>query len=469
MADGLPNERSVFEQRTIQDIYAEIRDVYRRYSQPFVIGYSGGKDSTTVLQLVWKALEELPPAERQKSVFVIASDTKVETPVIVDYIDKTLRLINEAAQATGMPFRAEKVMPTLNNSFWVNLIGRGYPAPTSRFRWCTERLKIEPANRFIAEKVAQYGEVIMVLGVRKTESSTRMQLMRTNQIGDHFLRRHSMLPGAFVYAPAADFSTDDVWTYLLQVPSPWGSNNRDLAALYRNASAGECPLVIDDSTPSCGNSRFGCWVCTVATRDTSMEAMIDNGEEWLEPLLEFREWLAVTIDPARKREFRDIKGRDGKVKFKTGTKELMARTYKLETSQQMLEKVLRIQQQVRCNGPDSQATLIEEAELHEIRRLWRTERQDWEDSVPRIFCEVNGYDLDWPVDDNGHFDDEEKKLLAGICGENEVPFDLIARMLEEERRANGMARRAGIQKALERVLAQEWRSEEEILSAQAAS
>lgn len=467
MADGLPNEKSIFERRSIEDIYGEIRDVYRRYPQPWVIGYSGGKDSTTVLQLIWKALEEMQPEERQKPVFVIASDTKVETPVIVDYIDQTLRRINEAAAATGMPFHAEKVMPTLNNSFWVNLIGRGYPAPTSRFRWCTERLKIEPANRFIAEKVAQHGEVIMVLGVRKTESSTRMQLMRTSQIGEHFLRRHSMLPGAFVYAPIEDFSTDDVWTYLLQVPSPWGGNNRDLSVLYRNASAGECPLVIDDSTPSCGNSRFGCWVCTVASRDTSMEAMIDNGEEWMEPLLEFRDWLMVTIDPARKREFRDIKGRDGKVKFKNGTTEIMARTYKLETSRLMLEQVLRIQQKVRRDGPESEAVLIEEAELHEIRRLWRTERQDWEDSVPRIFRVVNGYDLDWPMDDNGHFDDEQKQLLNGICAENEIQFDLLARLLEEERRQNGMARRAGIQKGLQRVLAEEWRGEAEILAEQA--
>jgi len=198
-----------------------------------------------------------------------------------------------------------------------------------------------------------------------------------------------------------------------------------------------------------------------------MEAMIDSGEEWMEPLLEFREWLAVTIDPARKREFRDIKGRDGRVIIKKDGAPAV-RTYKLDTSRQMLEKVLRIQKQVRRKGPDPQATLVEEEELREIRRLWRTERQDWEDSVPRIFREVNGYDLDWLVDDNGHFDDEEKKLLAGVCEQNEAPFDLIARMLEEERRANGMARRAGIQKAIERVLAEEWRSEEEILTAQTA-
>lgn len=464
MTNGLPNERSVFEYRKLKDIYKEIRDVYLRYPQPWVIGYSGGKDSTTVIQLVWKALEGLKAKQRQKPVFVIASDTKVETPVMVNYIDNTLRLINEKAKTAGVPFYAEKVLPTLNNSFWVNLIGRGYPAPTTRFRWCTDRLKIDPANRFIEEKVTQYGEVIMVLGVRKTESSTRMQLMNTYQVKDHLLRRHTSLRGAYVYAPIADFSTQDVWNYLLQNnPSPWGSNNRNLVTLYRNASAGECPLVIDDTTPSCGNSRFGCWVCTVAQRDSSMEALVDNGEDWLDPLLKFRDHLAETIDPVRKREFRDIKGRDGRVILKKdGTP--AARTYKLEASKQMLEKLLFAQQSVRLNGPNPNETLISDEELHEIRRIWRTERQDWEDSVPRIFRQVNSYDLEWPVDDDAHFDTDHKALLASICNEYDVPFDLMAKMLEAERRSAGMARRAGIQKSLETVLSQEWRSEEDILT-----
>lgn len=464
MRAGLPNEESVFKSRSIQEIYDEIRDVYLRYPQPWVIGYSGGKDSTTVLQLIWKALAELPAEKRQKPVFVIASDTQVETPIIVDYIDNTILRINEAAKIQSMPFTAEKVMPTLNDSFWVNLIGRGYPAPNTRFRWCTERMKINPANRYIESKVAQYGEVIMILGVRKTESTTRMQLMRTYQVKDHLLRRHTSLRGAYVYAPIADFSTDDVWTYLLQVPSPWGNNNRDLAALYRNASAGECPLVIDTSTPSCGNSRFGCWVCTVAQRDSSMEALIDNGEEWMEPLLEFREWLAKTIDPALKREFRDIKGRDGRVILKKdGTP--AARTYKLEVSKHMLEKVLRTQQAVRSRGPDPHVTLISDEELLEIRRLWRTERQDWEDTVPQIFRAVNGYDLNWPVDDDGGFTAEQKALLSSLCQEYGVPFELVARLLEAERQSAGMARRANIQKAIATILGQEWRSEDEIINA----
>ena len=367
-----------------------------------------------------------------------------------------------------MPFQAEKVVPNLKGAFWVNLIGRGYPAPTSRFRWCTERMKIEPANRFIEEKVAQFGEVIMVLGVRKSESSTRMQLMNAYEIRGHLLRRHSLLKSAYVYAPIADFSTDDVWTYLLQVPPPWGGTNRDLAALYRSANAGECPLVIDTSTPSCGNSRFGCWVCTVVARNAPMEAMIDNGDEWMEPLLEFREWLSTTTEPERKREFRGIKGRDGRVRLKKdGTP--AARTYKFEVSKQMLEKVLRAQSAVRHRGPDPSITLISGDELHEIRRIWRTEREDWEDSVPKIFRHVYGYDLDWPLDDDGYYDSNSKSLLEDVCNEYEVPVELIAKMLEEERRSYGMARRAEIHKKIAAVLSQEWRAEEEILAMESPS
>ena len=127
---------------TIPQVLEEIRQLYRQQLYPWVIGYSGGKDSTTALQLIWRALEGLPPEERTKTVHVISSDTLVETPKIVDYIDDTLERINRVAAAQNMPFVARKLTPILDDTFWVNLIGRGYPAPNDNFRWCTERLKI---------------------------------------------------------------------------------------------------------------------------------------------------------------------------------------------------------------------------------------------------------------------------------------------------------------------------------------
>lgn len=157
---------SIFNTRTLDQIHREIQDVYLENARPWVIGYSGGKDSTTALQLVWYALAELPPEERKYPVYVISSDTLVETPVIVSYITGTLARIETHASEQQMPFHTELVRPKTEDTFWVNLIGKGYPAPYSRFRWCTDRLKIQPANRFILDKASEHGEVILVLGSR---------------------------------------------------------------------------------------------------------------------------------------------------------------------------------------------------------------------------------------------------------------------------------------------------------------
>ncbi len=457
---GLPSEQhSVFDTRTIDNIYSEIREVYTSSKMPWVIGYSGGKDSTVTLQLIWYALAALPAEERTKPVYVIASDTLVETPMIVDHLNATLRRINETAQAAGLPFDAQKVVPQTTDTFWVNLIGRGYPAPNQRFRWCTERMKIQPANRFILDRAAEFGEVVMVLGGRKSESASRAQVLNSThgKVTGSRLRRHHILTRAYVYTPIEDFVTDDVWTYLLQVPSPWGSNNRDLAALYRSAQSGECPLVVDDTTPSCGNSRFGCWTCTVVTRDKSMEAMIDNGEEWMLPMLEFRDWLAETQDPAKKHLFREHKRRTGQVSVKDG--KLIRGPYRLEFCKEILRRLLDTQNQVRATGPDPQQELIGEAELHEIRRIWRTERQDWDDAVPQIYTEMTGRTLEWLQDDIGAFSAQEYRVLHETCQEHDIPTDLVARLLEQERQMQGMHRRSGIFQRIDDVLSEEWRDE----------
>ena len=456
------HSNSVFVGSSLEEIYEEIRDVYRRNNSPWVIGYSGGKDSTAVLQLVWYALAGLQNEERINPVYVLSSDTLVETPVIVDYIDRTLEQLNTAAATQGMPFNAHKVKPQLEDTFWVNMIGKGYPAPYTRFRWCTERLKIKPVNSFILRCVAKYGEAIVVLGVRKDESATRAQSMSLRKIDGTILRRHSMLPNAFVYAPIEDFSTDDVWSYLLNVQSPWGGKNRDLLALYKNAQAGECPLVIDTSTPSCGNSRFGCWVCTVVTKDHTMEALIDNGEEWMEPLLELRDFLASTQELENKAKYRDHKRRGGQVSFKTDGS-IARGPYRLDTCKDILRRLLTAQKEIAHHPDGHDVSLISDQELKEIRRIWRSERQDWEDSVPVIFHDVTHQKLDWLVDDAPTFSKSDRELLNSVCQSEGVPTELVAKLLDTERQFQGMRRRAGIFDRIERVLKENWSSEEEIL------
>ncbi|MEH3107736.1 MAG: DNA phosphorothioation system sulfurtransferase DndC [Sphingomonas fennica] len=444
-------------------IHDDVREIYLSDNRPWVVGYSGGKDSTTALQLIWAAISALPEEQRTKKIYVISSDTLVETPVVSHYIDVSLERIAKAAVEQAMPIETHKVVPEVDKSFWVNLIGRGYPAPSRRFRWCTERLKIEPANDFIRSRVAEFGEVVMVLGVRRQESATRAQVMSLHKIEGSRLSRHSSLLNAFVYAPIAEFSTDDVWTYLLQNQSPWGNDNRDLVAMYRNAASGECPLVVDTSTPSCGNSRFGCWVCTVVERDKAMEAMIDSGEEWLTPLLDYRDKLAATQDPAKKLKYRDYRRRTGKVSFIGETDRVMPGPYTMDFRRELLRGLLETQRQVADEAPAGEAPiLIHEAELHEIRRLWRTENGDWPDSVPRIVRDTLGKDKgfvepDWVSEDAVAFTADDGELLNAICEENDVPTELVMRLLDIERASHGLKRRHAVHTRIEDAFKQEWR------------
>lgn len=449
-------------QPTIHEMYEEIRQVYLNYPHPWVIGYSGGKDSTTALQMIWYALAELPVEERQKPVYVISSDTLVETPVIIDRLEESLELIETRAKEENLPFRTQKLSPELNDRFWVNLIGRGYPAPNSIFRWCTERLKINASNRFILEQVAENGEVILILGIRRGESATRDQVMNMHRFRGHLLARHGQLPGAWVYMPIEHFSTDDVWTYLLQVPSPWGGDNRSLASMYRSAQDGECPLVVDDSTASCGNSRFGCWVCTVVDRDRSMEAMIDSGEEWMIPLLDFRDWLAETQDPSTKPDEREYKGRDGRVRF-SPSGELLWRTFTPKKSREILQRVLETQYEIQESHPEME--IISEDELREIRRLWLTERQDGEekrDFVVEIYEQVTGKRLDWEQNDVSIPGQLDLEVMQRLAPKYDIPVRLVERLLDTEWQHYGMHRRGSIHKSIKKIINEDWRSLEQI-------
>ena len=453
---------------TFASLEAAVRQAYARDDRPWVIGYSGGKDSTCALQLIWRALSELPVAQRQKPVYVLSSDTLVETPIIIDYIDRALADINAAARDQQMPISAHKVYPDISDSFWVNLIGRGYPAPSRKFRWCTERLKIDPANAFIKEKVAEFGEVVMVLGVRRAESATRAQVMALHRQQDSVFSRHSSLLGALVYTPVEDLSLDDVWSYLLQGERPWGGDNRELLTLYRNAQSGECPLVVDTKTESCGKSRFGCWVCTVVTKDKAMEAMVDNGEEWLEPLLELRDFLAATQDPSRKVEVRDFKRRNGTVTFVETRDAPIPGPYLLEFRREILSRLLKAQKEVAAGAPPGEAViLIQDAELLEIQRIWKEELGDWEDTVHTIVHECIGRKLPRAPSSDFQFGADDAQMLRAVCEEHELPVQLLAELLNAEREVAGQKRRSSIHRRIESILGKEWRDLDAVMDERA--
>ena len=399
---------------------------------------------------------------RTKKIFIIGCDTLVESPKIVERLKKTLSEMQIQAQNQNLPIQTEVVKPDLVDTFWVLLLGRGYPAPSSGFRWCTDRLKIKNADRFIIEKVSQFGEAIVLLGTRKDESNTRQQLMNLYEIKGSILNRHSKFAQTYMYCPLKDFITEDVWNYLLQNKNPWGGSNRDLLAMYQEANAAECPLVVDTSTPSCGNSRFGCWTCTVVTRDKSMDSLLEGGEDWLEPLAEIREELKRTQDHDTKLLVREHKRRNGKVMFCwKETDDTSAGPYTLEYCQGLLEKLLLAQIKVRKNGPDPEMTLILDDEVHEIQRIWRMERGDWENSAYQIYKKVTGKELN-KEDDQGAFGKEEQEILAKVAANNDVPQVLLSKLLDAEWSAQGMTRHSKVYDKINKILNEEWRSKEQL-------
>jgi len=456
--------KSIFKERDLPDILEEVQEVYTQNEYPWVIGYSGGKDSTASLQLVWQAVSRLPEDERTKPVHVISTNTLVETPAIVNHVHSTHERIRAQAEEDNMPFSTHLLEPQVDDTFWVNLIGRGYPAPNNIFRWCTDRLKIQPSNRFILQQVAKHGNTILVLGSRRGESATRDQVLNMHKIqGMKHLNRHGQLHGAWVYMPVENFTVDDIWKYLIQVDSPWGNDNRELAHMYQTAQDGECPVVVDTTTPSCGNSRFGCWTCTVVEKDRSMEAMIDSGEEWMEPLLEFRDWLKETQNPENKPAQREHKGRNGDVRIRN-TGKLLYRTYKLEFSKEMLRRLLETQKQIHEMNPEHE-DLISEAELVRIRQLWITERQDWEDSLPSIYEHVMDQTLHWPDEDVSKPGNIEAEVLGEVAGEYDVPENMMRKLIDSEWQHHGMRRRATIHKDIEGIMSEDWRTRSEVLEA----
>lgn len=464
---------SAFEDRgfkaAVADVIAEAKALYLADDIPWVVGYSGGKDSTAVLQLVWTMLRELAPSERHKPVHVISTDTLVENPVVARWVTTSLETMERAATAQALPIEPHRLTPDVASTFWVNLIGRGYPAPRPKFRWCTERLKIKPSNAFIRRVVRENGEAILVLGTRKAESSGRRHRMEQLEEGRvrERLSPNDSLPNSLVYSPIEDWTNDDVWLYLMQVDNAWGYDNKDLMAMYRGASAdNECPLVVDSSTPSCGDSRFGCWVCTLVDKDKSMSAMIQNDEEkeWMVPLLELRDALDVADD----RPLRDFRRMNGKVQLFHDRP--IPGPYTEAARHDWLRRLLEAQVWIRKNGPEyvDDIELISIEELHEIRRIWVFEKHEIEDALPGIFQEVTGTPFPGP-----NFDDvlvltaDDLGVLRDLCTEDPLHYELTRELLDVERQFRTMTRRAGLFEALERSFRRSYFDSEEDAVAQA--
>jgi len=428
----------------ILDVETDILDQYvnDKSSRPWVVAFSGGKDSTTLLQLVWNSVKKLPPSSRHRHIFVVCNNTLVENPKILRYVENQLELIQIAASRQSMPITVTHTTPSLQDTFWVNLIGKGYPAPNSIFRWCTDRLKIRPTTRYIQERISLYGEVIILLGTREEESSTRARSMKRYEIKGRRLRKHT-LPNAYVFAPIKELSTQQIWWYLAENESPWHSNNIDLVHIYRNASDNnDCPLITDISTPACGRSRFGCWVCTVVRSDKTMQNLIETGEDWMTPLLELRNWLAKTID----RDDPNYEPEKYRMPVRRNFREGLG-PYWPRWRKYILERLLRAEANVRKERPE--LNLITRQELVTIQLIWHRDHI-YEYDVSQVLNEAYGKDMEF--EDIGENVRTEKLLLKKACKPYESDYQLINNLLMAQKNRILLVNRRGLQKDIENIL-----------------
>lgn len=449
----------VLSKQDVQDVLEVIKQLYLEDRIPWICGYSGGKDSTAIVQLVWMALRQIPKEKRVKTVHVISTDTMVESPVVAVWSSQSLKKMAQAAEAEDLPIIPHRLTPEIRNTYWVQVIGRGYPYPRQNFRWCTDRMKIAPANKFIKEILDAESEAIMVLGSRKAESATRKAVLEGYEKKRYraHLSPNGSFPNSYVFTPIENWSNDNVWQFLVQYENPWGHSNKELMAMYSGASAdGECPMVIDTSTPSCGNSRFGCWICTLVTEDKSMNAMIKNDEEkaWMLPLLEFRNYIASMEDKSVDRNRRDFRRMTGKLTWHNGR--LVHGPYTKEVREDFLRKLLELDILIHEIGPEEikDVPLITMEELRMIRKLWLDEKREFDDSLPRIYEEVTGKPfVDPAIKTNKYYGPAEWELLHEVCRElypdEQLLPEMQARLLDVEAKSSTMIRRRNIKKSIE--------------------
>ncbi|ADN10048.1 DNA phosphorothioation system sulfurtransferase DndC [Sulfurimonas autotrophica] len=402
----------------IRTVIDRLKKEFLADTRPWVVTFSGGKDSTTVLQLVTEMLLELRAEKKQaKKVYIVSSDTGVEMPVIEDYTGNKLTQIDKYIKKEKLNMEVNLLKPKVTDSFWTLLLGKGYPSPNQNFRWCTDRLKIKPATNFLKSLTIKNESILMLLGVRSDESQARAQSIEKRDENHRGFSKHSEIPNAFVYSPVKDWTNADVWTYLSKYPAPWGKHN-DMMVLYDKGSGeADCNIALNPEAASCGKTRFGCWVCTVVSKDKSMENMMRNkGDEWMEPLHHFRNKLEEYRYDHDKRQPRRRNGQKSVGPFL------------LSVRKEFLEELLEIEQTLINAGKMGSKKLISDEEIVQIQKEWLNDGDFFETAI--TMSNQAGRLVDY--ESVKSFNGQEKKFIESICEKNNIPVKLIEDLMQKE-------------------------------------
>ncbi|OMF17208.1 hypothetical protein BK131_04385 [Paenibacillus amylolyticus] len=365
---------------------------------PWNVTWSGGKDSTVTLDVVFQGvllLKKNNPEALIREIFITTANTGLD--FVTDPLKQSeMKKIEELIKREGLPMKIVEVQAPLEKSFMYLTVGKGYPLPKNRMnRWCTERLKIEPSQK----RLKEISPVLTIMGVRLSESAARRESIESRRQSEYFA------DGAFY--PIVNFTLDDVWSYLVREGMAWG-DAEELGQLYKDAT-GECGLrqrkagAGEKNDDPCG-ARTGCIICPVVKIDKSSQEFAKS-HPWLQPYVDLRNLMIDMYKDPRNKAGRK---RDGQVlEYGQGTFTIKARMALYEAVRQAEadneELAIRY-------GAEPQK-LIYSKELDElIQQQWQTDMDEhpWLEDADEIglFYETkikglaNGYQLVWNI----HYD-----------------------------------------------------------------
>lgn len=320
-----------------------------------VVTYSGGKDSTALVNLVVHFFSRNKDLSKVKLV-ILHGDTLVENPLVhacaSSFLDKLYKWArNYLPNLTICVFRPDYV-----DTFWVNIIGKGYPMPAPWNRWCQNHLKIKPAK--LAIKRFGFSAVLHALRISESMARKKSLEKRLNEFCVKVNKDY------IEYAPLFDWSEQEIWYYLIMSETPWGERFDNVIELYNRSSEG-CLLSTSGlgGNQVCG-SRFGCWVCSVVREDKTLQRL-SLESPLLKRLFEFKKWLVHYSSLKRNRYPITRKGTPAKNGMGTLT---------IEARKEILARLLDLQNELNTK-------LITETELMAIEYFQKIDLERFSDLI----------------------------------------------------------------------------------------
>ena len=306
-------------------------------------------------------------------------------------------------------------------------------------------------NKFVENCIKTNGEIIILLGVRKAESAARSRSISEKEIAGYLLNPHNNINNAYVYNPLTEIENSLVWEYLLKDDglSPWGTSMKQLFSLYQGEDLSEEQSVLGEidekKIPITGNSRFGCWCCTLVKEDKSLQSFINKGSEELIPLRNFRNWLvSIRQDP----NFRDTKRRNGAVYTKSNG-EIGFGPFTLEARQIILKKLLELQK-------ETEMQLITIDELKVIDEMWDADGDLERRHLVDIYFDVMDERLPWDQYKVPMYHSEIVGEIERVAHKYNLEPELMEKLIVSVDKNKHYTRSNAIKKEVTRIINQEW-------------